>query len=108
MRDLEGIIKTPDTPTDHLSAWHLYVININFDRLKINRETLIQKLYKQNIITQVHYIPTFNQPIYKNFSKRKFKNAKEYFESCLSLPIFYDLSGTAVKKIVKKLKNILI
>ena len=108
LRDLEGLIKTPDTPTDHLSAWHLYIININFDRLKINRETLIQKLYKQNIITQVHYIPTFNQPIYKKFSKRKFKNAKKYFESCLSLPIFYDLSGLAVKKIVKKLKNILL
>ena len=45
--------------------------NINFDRLKINRETLIQKLYKQNIITQVHYIPTFNQPIYKKFLDKK-------------------------------------
>lgn len=103
-KDLKHIINIPHVPKDHLSAWHLYIININFNKLKINRKTLIQKLYKNKIVTQVHYIPTFYQPLYKEPLKDKYKNAKGFFEGCLSLPIFYDLNIKQLKYVSKTLK----
>ena len=108
LKDLKPFVDIPKVSKDLESAWHLYVININFKKLKINRKILIQKLFKNRITTQVHYIPTFNQPLYKSFyQKNKFKNAKAYYENCLSLPIYYDLNSKTVKNIAKKLKNII-
>ena len=108
LKELKPIVDFPKVSKDLESAWHLYVININFKKLKINRKILIQKLFKNRITTQVHYIPTFNQPLYKSFyQKNKFKNAKAYYENCLSLPIYYDLNSKTVKNIAKKLKNII-
>ncbi len=107
-KDLKHIVSTPKIPKDHESAWHLYIVNIDFKKMKINRRILIQKLFKSRITTQVHYIPTFNQPFYKNFYKKnKFKNAKAYFNNCLSLPIYYDLNFKTVKNIAKKIKEII-
>lgn len=90
------------------SGWHLYVAHINFKKLKITKEKLIQALYKKKIIVQVHYIPTF---LFKKFKKLKrsenFIGANQYFNSALSLPIYPDLKLREVKKIIFILNKIL-
>lgn len=108
LKELGHLVNLPNATDDQLSAWHLYIININFKKLHINRETLIQKLYKKGIITQVHYIPTFNQPYYKLLKNNKLLNARSYFKNCLSLPIFFDLNSSSVKKISRNIKNIIL
>ena len=111
-KNYDNVIKIPKVQKDQLSAWHLYNINIDFNKLKINKNNFIKKLYEKGIVTQVHYIPIFKQPAFKKFKKGQFKNANSYFSSCLSLPIFYDLSikqakyiATTVKLMVKNCKK---
>ena len=91
-----------------LSSWHLYILNINFKKLKIGKNTLIQKLYKKKIVVQIHYIPSF---FYKKFrylnKKGRYPGAINFFNSCSSLPIYPSLKDTEVKKIIKVLKRIL-
>ena len=106
------IVMTPKKFKDTSSAWHLYIININFKKLSVNKEKLIDLLYKKGIITQVHYIPTFMQPTFKKLKSRHLKNTKLYFQSALSLPIFYDLStqkvlyiGKILCQLIKKYKK---
>ena len=36
------LISLPNVSNDHKSSWHLYIVNINFNKLKINKEKLIQ------------------------------------------------------------------
>jgi|TARA_Y100000389_G_scaffold102412_1_gene99240 dTDP-4-amino-4,6-dideoxygalactose transaminase len=83
------------------SAWHLFFIHIK-KTSKISRDKLIQKLYKNNILTQVHYIPIFLQPKYR-YLKRKFNflGSKKFYSETISLPIFPNLSLKKVKLIAK-------
>lgn len=89
------------------SAFHLFIVNFNLKNLKINRDQIIQILYKNNISTQVHYIPVNSHPYYKKYSKIKLAGANDYFRSCLSLPLYPDLKKSQVNHICKKIKMII-
>ncbi|MGI8952499.1 MAG: UDP-4-amino-4,6-dideoxy-N-acetyl-beta-L-altrosamine transaminase [Chitinophagaceae bacterium] len=69
-------------------AYHLYVIQIN------NRKNLYDHLKKYQIFSQVHYIPVYMQPYYKElgFKAECFPNANAYYEKCLSLPMYPTLT----------------
>ncbi len=70
------------------SAWHLYVVHINYGMLGTTRNQLMQKLKERGVGTQVHYRPVHQQPFYQRFNKAlKLEGAEQYYESCLSLPI---------------------
>ena len=70
------------------SAWHLYVVHINYRMLGITRNQLMQKLKEKGVGTQVHYRPVHQQPFYRRFNEElKLEGADQYYESCLSLPI---------------------
>ena len=68
----------------------------------------MEELKKKGILTQVHYIPVPLHPFYskiKNFSK--IDNALNYYQSCLSIPIFYSLGLKDQKYVIKQLENII-
>jgi UDP-4-amino-4,6-dideoxy-N-acetyl-beta-L-altrosamine transaminase len=48
------------------SAFHLYVLLVDFDKLGITRRDLMGKLSEKKIGSQVHYIPVHTQPFYQN------------------------------------------
>ena len=91
-------------------AYHLFPIKINFNKIDISKETIIKKFRKYNINLQVHYFPVHLQPFYKkkyNFKRNSFPKAEGFYESALSLPIYYDLKKNQILKIVTILKKIL-
>ena len=92
-----------------LSSNHLYILNIDFKKIRISRNSFMDKLYKLGITTQVHYIPIPLHPFYKKFKIRlnKLSNSLKYYEQALSIPIFYNLKSTNQKKIVKSIKKII-
>lgn len=90
------------------SSNHLYILNINFQKLKINKNRFMRELLKKNIVTQVHYIPIFFQKFYKkNISFKKFKNSINYYSQALSIPIFYKLKLSDQKKIISNIKSLI-
>ena len=93
----------PIDKKDGKHAWHLFAIKVNFKKIKISRSTLIKKLYKYGVGTQVHYIPLYRQPFYKE-SPKGFIGAEEYYSNTISLPMYYGLN----KKDIKKISSILI
>ena len=107
LKKLSHILKFPNYIKEFFSAWHLFIININFKKLKINKNILINELYKKKIISQVHYIPTNFYSVHKNLNHNDLKNSKKYFNNSLSLPIFYDLSKKMQNHIIKSLTEIL-
>ena len=90
-----------------LSANHLYVVNIDFNKCKFSRASLMKKMRELGIVTQVHYIPIPMHPYYSKlgFDMKNLVNAKNYYNSCLSLPIFYDLSVNQQKYVIDFLKT---
>ena len=86
------------------SSWHLYVILLKNNSI---RKKLFEFLKKRKINCQIHYIPIHIHPYYKKigFKKKDFPNSVEYYERCLSLPIFFDLKFSAQKKIISLIKK---
>ena len=81
------------------SSWHLYVILLKNKNI---RQKLFNFLKRKDINCQIHYIPIHTHPFYKKigFKKNDFPNSVEYYEKCLSLPIFFDLKYSIQKKII--------
>jgi UDP-4-amino-4,6-dideoxy-N-acetyl-beta-L-altrosamine transaminase len=80
----------PDTN----SSWHLFVVKIK------DRKAVYQKLKSQEIITQVHYIPVNQQPF---FDQEQLKNGADFYNHCLSLPIYVDLTNQEQLKVINNL-----
>ena len=89
-----------------LSAWHLFRVQIDFKKLKFSKQDFFKLFLKKGIMLQQHYIPLFKFTAYKNL-KGRFSGAEKYFESSISLPIYYSLKNNELFKITKTLKEIL-
>ena len=90
-------------------AYHLYPLRINFEKLRISKKELINKMRKKNINLQVHYIPIHLQPFYKRkfgFKKGDFPVAEKFYENEVSLPIFFSLKQKQVYKVIKSIKSL--
>lgn len=91
----------------NLSANHLYVLKINFKKIKKKRELVMNLLKKKGIGTQVHYIPINSHPFYKNKKKYILRNMSKYFDQCLSIPIFFELTKKQQDYIIKSIKQVI-
>ena len=91
------------------SANHILPIRIDFTNLKISRATLMNSLRSVGVGSQVHYIPIPMQPFYKSlgYDITKIPEAVSYYEECLSLPLFPNLSKSEQKKVVRELAKLL-
>jgi perosamine synthetase len=105
----KSFIKPAQYDPDNLSARHIYILRINFKKIKISRPEFMHYLATNGIGSQVHYIPITEQPYYlkKGFKTKNFPNMKKYYEECLTIPLFYDLSKSQQDYIVKKINEVL-
>jgi UDP-4-amino-4,6-dideoxy-N-acetyl-beta-L-altrosamine transaminase len=91
------------------SANHIYPVRINFRNLSISRNELMTRLRNLGIITQVHYIPIPMQPYYSDlgYECSDLFQTMNYYNECLTLPIFPKLSKQKQNFIVKEFLGIL-
>jgi UDP-4-amino-4,6-dideoxy-N-acetyl-beta-L-altrosamine transaminase len=88
-------LRVPDGST---SAYHLYVVRVPKDK----RKELFLKLRDEQIFAQVHYIPVHTQPDFRKsgLSTGEFPGATEYYESCISLPLYPGMADGDVTRVV--------
>lgn len=106
--DMQNIIKIVTVEKGSISAHHLLIIIIDFSRLSINKDTLIEYINKKKIFPQYHYIPIYKFSYYKKLKKKSnFKNSETYYQNALSLPLYYKLKIKDLMKITISIKKIL-
>ena len=88
-------------PFDEGHAWHLYVIRF----LEKNHRNQAYKFLKEKkIFTQIHYIPVYKHPYYKNLlGSMVLPGSEEYFESCLSIPLYPDMTEIEQDRVLETL-----
>lgn len=92
------------------SAFHLYVVQIDFKKIKRSRKEFIEKLWDYGIGTQVHYIPVYHQPYYKSafgYNKADFLKCEQYYNRALSLPLYPKMSDDDISRVIMAMKKIL-
>ena len=76
------------------SANHIFPVRVDFRGLGKTRTKIMHSLREKNIISQVHYIPVPMHPFYAKlgYDMKDYPFAKEYYDSALSIPLYYGLS----------------
>jgi dTDP-4-amino-4,6-dideoxygalactose transaminase len=92
--------------TKVISSNHLYQVNLKINNLKISRDTLIKILLKKKIFTQIHYIPIYKHTNFLKLKKIFITKSEKFYNTTLSLPIFYSMNEKKVNYVVKCLSNI--
>ncbi|MCF6249122.1 MAG: UDP-4-amino-4,6-dideoxy-N-acetyl-beta-L-altrosamine transaminase [Desulfobacula sp.] len=109
-RFFEGIkgVSPLKTESSVSHAYHIYVVKLNTELLKRNRQEVFSFLRNKGIGVNVHYIPVHYHPFYKN----KFNTAKglcpiteEVYERILTIPLFPGMVQEDVKKVCSAVKD---
>ena len=103
-------IVTPPGETHHRHSWHLYIIQLRTDQLKISRDDFVEAMRDANIECSVHYIPLHLFSYYqKRYGYREgdFPCAETAFERVVSLPLHMDLTVDDVHTVVDTIRDIL-
>ena len=110
-RKFDGIdwLTIPFEKPGFFSVYHLYVIRIDFKKIGKTRSAVMAFLRENEINTQVHYIPVHLQPYYSlnyHFQSGDYPVAESYYEQCLSIPLYPEMTGTDVEHVIGTVKEI--
>ncbi len=105
----ENTLVKPLYTFDGKSSYHLYVVQVDFTKLKISKVELFNKLKEKNIGIQVHYIPINKQPYYiaLGYGNENTPVMDKYYEECFSLPMYPLLSDDEQKYVIRTLFDLL-
>lgn len=102
-------ITTPYVSPDVEHAWHLYLIQIELERLRIGRDEFVALLRDQNVGCSVHFIPLHLHPYYRDtcgYRPADFPNAWRACQRLISLPIYPAMSEQDVQDVIDAVTHI--
>lgn len=98
-----------DTPPGDSHAWHLYVLRLNLDELRIDRARFIEELKKRNIGASVHFIPLHLHPYYRQTygcCPEDYPIAYREYQRLISLPIYSKMSDQDVQDVIEAVEEV--
>lgn len=101
-------LTTPFVMKDIRHARNLYTIMIDTNKLKINRDDLVEELKNANIGVSVYFIPLYKFSFYKNnykFKDSAFPVAENVYERIISLPLYPKMKISDINYIIKTLAS---
>jgi len=102
-------IKIPYEKRNVKSTYHLYVIQLNLEKFKVDRKTIFDALRAENIGVHVHYIPLHLQPYYQEkfgYKHGDFPIAEGYYERAITLPLFPKMNDGDIKDVIDAVKKV--
>ena len=103
---LKNVIKLPKYEKC-ISSNHLFLILINFKKIKSSKNKFFIFMKNKGIYLQQHYIPLYRLTGHK-IPKKNFPNTEKYFEQSVSLPIHFDISVKDINKVIKEIENFML
>ena len=108
LRDLSAF-RLPTVEPNVQHAWHLYVVLIDPDQLRLSRDEVMDQLRDRGIGCAVHFIPLHFHSYYKQewgYALGQFPVAERYFTRCISLPIYPSMTDTDVDRVIEALVDL--
>lgn len=90
------------------SGYHLYVVRLPFDQLGRTRKEIMDDLRTLGVGSQVHYIPVYRQPYYRQQfpAQPSLIGMETYYQSALSIPIFPTMTPTDVDTVISAIQSL--
>lgn len=92
---------------DSYSAYHLYVIRLQLDKISKTHLQVFEALRAKDIMVNLHYIPVHIQPYYQQmgFKAGDFPEAEQYYREAISIPMHPTLTETEQDQVVSVLRK---
>jgi UDP-4-amino-4,6-dideoxy-N-acetyl-beta-L-altrosamine transaminase len=100
-------VNTPWQIEDSYSGLHLYVIRLKLGEIGRTHRQVFEALRALGIGVNVHYIPVYHQPYYKNlgFKAEYCSEADQYYAEAISLPMYPNLTEMQQDRVIAALKE---
>jgi dTDP-4-amino-4,6-dideoxygalactose transaminase len=92
------------------SAWHLYVIQLNLESIRIDRAQFIDELRQRNIGTSVHFIPIYRHSYYRErygLTPTDYPVADAAYNRIVSLPLSPAMTQGDVEDVIDAVRTVL-
>ncbi|GAA4718794.1 UDP-4-amino-4,6-dideoxy-N-acetyl-beta-L-altrosamine transaminase [Brevibacillus fulvus] len=103
------LVVAPQQREDRESSWHLYVIQLELDKLNATRSEIYRALQAENIGVNVHYIPVHLHPYYQKlgYQRGDCPVAEKLYERILTLPLFPAMSEQDILDVLQAVDKVL-
>ena len=102
-------LECPEMLDDRTTSWHLYVLRLRLEQLKIDRGAFIRELSDRGVTASVHFIPLHLQPFYQrtfNYKEGDCPVAEREYQRCLSLPLYPTMSEEEVEHVIWAVQDV--
>lgn len=102
-------LKTPFVMEGTNPSWHIYVVRVDFARVKKTKAEIFREMRERGITLNLHYIPVHTQPYYEAMGHKpeECPLALDYYREAMTLPLYYALTDEEQDKIVAALREVL-
>ena len=106
-RDMAGIIVPWQNPVGE-SAWHLYIIRLEPEKLKVGRDRIFKELWARGIGVNIHYIPVYFHVYYRDlgYPQGLCPQAEKLFEEMITIPLFPAMTDADVTQVIETVKAV--
>lgn len=93
---------------NYYSAYHIYVVKLNLKKINNNRDEVFKLLKENGIGVNVHYMPIYLHPYYKNLGYKLglCPESEKIYEQIITLPIYPLLTDREIDIICNKIIEI--
>jgi perosamine synthetase len=108
LADVEELELPPDG-SNRVHSWHLFVIRLRLDRLKLDRNQVLDELKQQGVNCSVHWRPLHMHPYYQEqfgWRPEHLPAASALWERIVSLPIFPGMRDDEREHVVRTVKAV--
>jgi len=101
-------LSDPSYPIKH--AWHLFIVRLDIDKVKLSRDDFMQKLKQRNIGTGLHFRAVHLQKYYTESMgthRGMLPNTEWNSDRICSLPLFPDMTFDDVDNVVEAIKEVI-
>ncbi|HEU4642630.1 MAG TPA: DegT/DnrJ/EryC1/StrS family aminotransferase [Gemmatimonadaceae bacterium] len=91
-------------------AWHLFVVRLRLETLRIGRDAFLDELTARNIGTSVHFLPIHLHPYYREtygYRPDDFPVTLGSYERMLSLPLNPRLTDQDVADVIEAVRDVI-
>ena len=94
---------TPYEASFSNSGWHIYVLELDLEKIMCTRKEVFEALKAENIGVNVHYLPVYLHPYYMKLGYKKglCPNAEKMYDRIVTLPLHPGMTSLDVNDVIE-------
>ncbi len=111
LQDIPEIMPLDRVPWPHEHAWHLYIVRLDIDVLRVSRDQFIAAMQEENIGTGLHFPAVHLQKYYREkygYKRGDLRDAEWNSDRLFSLPLYPRLTEDDQADVISALKKLIV